>query len=73
MLLIVLAIIGVILFWLPTLLSNWIILIKGRYPAESTRGQEQDFEQNRLKSVRHVMFSVFGIVRLVIAIILVAI
>ncbi|MFX0089247.1 MAG: hypothetical protein ACFE7S_05045 [Candidatus Hodarchaeota archaeon] len=73
MLLIVLAIVGVILFWLPTLLSNWIILIKGRYPAESTRGQEQDFEQNRLKSVRHVMFSVFGIVRLVIAIILVAI
>ncbi|MFX0096947.1 MAG: hypothetical protein ACFE7E_04220 [Candidatus Hodarchaeota archaeon] len=73
MLLVVLAVIGVILFWLPTLLSNWIILIKGVYPSRSTRGQEQDFEYNRFKSIKHVMFSAFGLVRLVLGIIFMAI
>lgn len=73
MLLIILAVAGVVIFWAPTLLSNWTILIRGTYPAGPTGEQVQSLEQKRLAAAKHVMFSVFGFARLTLAIVFMAI
>lgn len=73
MFLIMLASVGVIIFWIPTTLSNWTVLISGTYPAGPAGGRGQEFEHNRLMAIKYVMFSIIGFTRLALAIVFMAI